>query len=120
MSYNGWNYDGTHTDNKVAKAMAENKLWVDGADDPGDVGLKNSYAEMNNVSGFTALPAGDRHPNGAYFFQGEQTFWWTSSYLPNIKTAIWSRGISYTESVLMADPVRPGFGLSVRCVRDVE
>lgn len=122
ISYNGWNYDGTHTDNKVAKALADNKLWRDNEpdDDPGDIGSKDSFADKNNISGFTAIPAGDRHPNGKYFFQGEQTFWWTSSYLPNLTTAIWTRGLSYTESVLMVDPARPGFGFSVRCVRDVE
>ncbi|MBO6035148.1 MAG: fibrobacter succinogenes major paralogous domain-containing protein [Paludibacteraceae bacterium] len=122
ISYNGWNYDETHTDNKVAKALVDNKLWRDNepGDDPGDIGSKDAYVKMYNISGFSALPAGDRHPDGKYFFQGEQTFWWTSTYLPNITTAIWSKGLSYTESAIISDPAKAGYGFSVRCVRDVE
>lgn len=121
IAYNGWNYDESHNDNKVAKALADNKFWQDNTDgDPGDIGSKESFVKMNNISGFTALPAGDRRPSGDYVFQGSQTFWWTSSYLPNVKSAAWSRALSTTEAALISEPYRLGYGFSVRCVRDVE
>lgn len=121
MTYNGWNYDETHSGNKVAKAMADNKLWAEHEDeDPGDIGAKDTFLKMNNISGFSALPAGDRRPNGEFKFQGEQGFWWTSTFLPNINFAVYTRALSNTESALISEPYRRGFGFSVRCVRDVE
>lgn len=121
MSYNGWNYDETHNGNKVAKAMADNQYWEEGdGEDLGDIGNKESFVSMNNKSGFSALPAGDRRVNGEFVFQGEQAYWWTSSFLPNITSTAWARALSNTECSLISEPSKLGNGFSVRCVRDVE
>lgn len=118
MVYNRWNYDDSHSGNKIAKAMADNQYWMDNEDDGiGDIGTKTSYEDKNNVSGFTALPAGDRRPNGDFVFQGEQTFWWASTQLENVDAFAYSRALSNTEEGLIDSPYPMGYGFSVRLVR---
>lgn len=122
-TYNRWNYDNSHSVNKIAKALADNQYWMDSTDDDidniGDLGTKGYYVEKNNISGFSALPAGDRRPIGDYAFRGEQTFWWTSSLLENVDDYAYIRYLSNNENGLLELPCKLGFGFSVRCVRDV-
>jgi uncharacterized protein (TIGR02145 family) len=66
---------------------------------------------------FSALPAGDRLPNGAYFNQGYGTFFWTSTEYDGRHA--WSRGLGYTVATIYRGYENTKeFGLSVRCVRD--
>lgn len=121
--YNRWNYDESHSGNKIAKAMTDSQYWVDNAEEdahPGDIGTKNMYMDKNNVSGFSALPAGDRRPNGDFVFQGEQAFWWTSTQLEGVDNFAYSKALSNSEAELIESPYKTGYGFSVRCVRDIE
>lgn len=121
ITYNRWNYDESHSGNKVAKAMTDSQYWVDNSDDGvGDIGTKNTYMDKNNISGFSAMPAGDRRPNGDYVFQGEQTFWWTSTQLEGVDDFAYAKGLSNTEAELIGLSCKMGFGFSVRCVRDIK
>ena len=76
---NGYNYDGTYTGNKIAKAMASETNWeissVEGA-----VG-NTDYPAYRNKSGFTGLPAGFiyPYPNGGFQSLGSGAVWWTST-----------------------------------------
>lgn len=75
---NGYNYDGTVIENKIGKSLAGNNFWnestIDGT--PG----KDMY--LNNASGFSALPGGQRHVlgSGGYFQWINKWFsWWSST-----------------------------------------
>jgi len=119
--YNKWNYDESHLGNKIAKALADNQYWIDNTDGhSGDIGSKESYVDKNNISGFTALPSGDRRPNGDFVFQGEQAFWWTSSPLEGVTNFAYSKALSNSENELIEAPYKAGYGFSIRCVRDIE
>ncbi|MCQ2351389.1 MAG: fibrobacter succinogenes major paralogous domain-containing protein [Paludibacteraceae bacterium] len=118
--YNRWNYDESHQDNKIAKALADNQYWMDNIDEGvGDIGNKTTFVDKNNISGFSAMPSGDRRPGGDYVFQGEQTFWWTSSILEGTSNFAYSKALSNTEPDLMEVPSKFGYGFAVRCVREV-
>ena len=57
---NGYNYDGTTTGNKIAKAMASTR---DGTVQQTQEHPGNNQS-LNNSSGFNAFPEGYRYPNG--------------------------------------------------------
>jgi uncharacterized protein (TIGR02145 family) len=72
----GYNYDGTTTDNKIAKSMSATSDW-DTTSEKGGIGNNLS---INNASGFSALPAGWRYWSGnEYKDQKSHAYWWTSS-----------------------------------------
>jgi len=73
MSANGYNYDGSTEGNKIAKALAAKTGW---ASDTG-AGTVGNNPDQNNVSGFSALPAGYRDYNSSYKMIGRSTMWWT-------------------------------------------
>jgi len=53
---NGYNYDGTTTGNKIAKAMASTTGWISST----APGVPGNNQSSNNSSGFNALPEGNR------------------------------------------------------------
>ena len=72
----GYNYDGTTSENKIAKAMAATTDWEE-TKDPGGIGCEPI---LNNTSGFSALPAGWRYWQGNEFKeQGSHTYWWSAT-----------------------------------------
>jgi uncharacterized protein (TIGR02145 family) len=72
---NGYNYDGTKDENKIAKSLASTSGWAI-SDDTGTPGVN---PEKNNSTGFTALPGGDRDENGEFGYIGEFGDWWSST-----------------------------------------
>jgi len=56
---NGFNYDGSNSENKIGKSIASKSLWTSGSQTPiiGDVGYD---MQSNNRSGFNAFPSGFR------------------------------------------------------------
>ena len=74
---NGYNYDGTTTGNKIAKAMANDWGWSED-DSLGAVGNNQS---SNNRSGFNAYPLGYRGywEQGSFFDIGNQALFWSST-----------------------------------------
>lgn len=70
-----------------------------------------------NVTRFSALPAGDRFPNGEYFNLHYTTLFWTSSSYDD-ETA-WARGLGYfVTTMYRGHEDSKNWGISVRCVRD--
>ena len=59
----GYNYDGTTTGNKIAKAMASNTGW-NSSTNTGAIGNDQS---LNNSSDFNAFPEGYRYSNGSFY-----------------------------------------------------
>jgi len=72
---NGYNWDGTKTDDKIAKSMAAKTDWKTGVD-AGTIG--NDLAK-NNRSGFSALPGGYRDYSGSFYDFGIRGYWWSAS-----------------------------------------
>jgi uncharacterized protein (TIGR02145 family) len=112
---NGYNYDGSTTGNKYAKALASATGWVSYTVE-GTVG-NTDYPAKRNATGFTALPGGYRHFNGLLFLNiGSYGHWWTSSeYLTFFA---WFRYMYYDYSNVYSYGGAKGSGFSVRCVRD--
>jgi uncharacterized protein (TIGR02145 family) len=69
-----------------------------------------------NESGFTALPGGNRNPNGTFYDLTSSGFWWTSTD----KSEYYARGFNLNTSVNKVEIYDPSKneGLYVRCVRN--
>ena len=110
---NGYNYDGTTTGNKIAKAMASTTGW-NSLTEPGTVGNDQS---TNNSSGFNAYPEGYRSVDGSFNDEGNSAFFWSST--GNVTDYAVYRNLStYFSNPIGStyDNLQPGF--SVRFVRD--
>ena len=119
---NGYNYDGTTTENKIAKAMASTTGWNSST----NTGAPGNDQSLNNISGFNALPEGKRHIDGWFSGEGnEVVFWSTTESTP--PAGVWERGLFNWANQLnriyrddntgsSTGPKRHGF--SVRLVKD--
>ena len=113
---NGYNYDGSTTENKIAKAMASSTDWelssVEGA-----VG-NTDYPEYRNKSGFTGLPGGLIYNDGIFRNLGVGAVWWTTSERDAthaVAASIWRDSASEIRSAGGGDLKTSGF--SVRCLQ---
>jgi len=116
---NGYNYDGTTNEDKIAKSLAATSVW------PSNIhkGVIGNKRNENNRSGFTALPGGFRRSNGLFSdpkagitsvaLEGS---WWTSSE-QNGDNAL-HRLLAYSGASLGRFQATKNMGMSVRCLRD--
>lgn len=110
---NGYNYDGTKEDNKIAKSLCAKTNWALSS----EAGTPGASPENNNSTGFTALPGGGRYNfSGTFFHIGKGGYWWSSTKLgegnASIRGLNWSNGGLYIGSGYMND------GYSVRLIKD--
>jgi uncharacterized protein (TIGR02145 family) len=71
----GYNFDGTTTENKIAKSLAASKDWQPCT----EAGAISSDTAFNNASGFSAIPAGYRYYTGEFLEQNVFAFFWSST-----------------------------------------
>ena len=111
---NGYNYDGTTTGNKIAKAMASTTGWTQ-QPIPGAIGNDQS---LNNSSGFNAFPGSTRFSsNGLFGSEGSYAKFWSST--ESSASDAWYRYLSNDYSLLYrGNDTSKRFGFSVRFVRD--
>lgn len=119
----GYNYDYTLTENKLAKSLAAATGWrsynVEGT--PGST----DYPYFQNLSGFSAVPAGHRGYEGKFNGLGETTTWWSSSIAydsPNDQVHLFNayyRMIYYQYRDVWRRYGSKYMGFSVRCIRDL-
>ena len=109
---NGYNYDGTTTENKIAKAMASTTGW----NSTTIAGAVGSDQSLNNRSGFNAFPEGNRRDNGSFRNEGYFAFFWSSTEA-NTDFA-WYRDLVSNDSNLNRINDHKQVGFSVRFVRD--
>jgi len=109
---NGYNYDGTTTENKIAKAMASNTGWVSSTYE-GSIGNDQS---LNNSSDFNAFPEGARYNGGSFTNEGSSAFFWSST--ENDAYNAWYRDVYYNFSLLSRSKYFKWNGFSVRFVKD--
>ncbi|MDD5673220.1 MAG: InlB B-repeat-containing protein [Chitinivibrionales bacterium] len=108
---NGYNYDGSTTGNKIAKALAAKTDW-DTISNPGAIG---NDLKKNNSSGFSALPGGMN--DGHSFGVGDYGFWWSATAYggPNGSYYI---GLYHSLSSTYINADGNYRGMSVRLIRD--
>jgi len=111
---NGYNYDGTTTENKIAKSLAATTNWAVSSN-TGAVG-NTDYPEKRNATGFTALPGGSRGSNGAFGGVGGSGVLWSAT--ENDASDAWIRVLYYSFSNVSREYGSKKCGFSVRCVRD--
>jgi len=113
---NGYNYDGSTTENKIAKAMASTTGWNTNAVADG---FPPTQQDLNNSSGFNAFPVGLRS-SGSFYYEGLVSIFWSSTMFDG--TYAWSRYLSNMSRLLKRQisvtySAKKG-GFSVRFVRD--
>jgi uncharacterized protein (TIGR02145 family) len=79
-----------------------------------------SNSDATNISGFTALPAGQRSTlDGTFNGQGNYGGWWSTTELePSPLSAAWCRWIHGDTTVVARNEIYKKDGFSVRCVKD--
>jgi uncharacterized protein (TIGR02145 family) len=107
---NGYNYDGTTIDNKIAKSMASLTNW----EPSGVVGSPGNDPASNNRSGFSGQPGGSRAIDGTFTPPGMNGFWWSST--PYSGTNVYRWYINWNSVRLLNDNARMSRGFSVRCI----
>jgi uncharacterized protein (TIGR02145 family) len=110
---NGYNYDGTTTDNKVGKALASNTLWASSTVE-GAVG-NTDYPAKRNSSGFTAPPGGERFSNGNFSNRTIIGKWWSAT---GSDASADCRNMYSSCIYILKSGNLIKTGLSVRCIRD--
>lgn len=92
-------------DNFAGARMKSTELWLS----------PNSGA--NNVSGFTALPAGSRyHSDGSYNNMGDHALFWSSSLFDH--NTSWFIYVNHDRTKSYQNRLRKTSGFSVRCVKN--
>jgi uncharacterized protein (TIGR02145 family) len=111
---NGYNYDGTTTENKIAKAMASTTGWNTST----GTGVPGNDQSLNNDSEFNAVPEGYRSGITSNFQEyGSLAIFWTSSENEDDVDA-WRRNLDWDSSALIKYGHWKTSGISVRFVRD--
>lgn len=109
---NGYNYDGSNTDNKIAKAIGSPTRWTNSVVE-GTIGNSPS---SNNRSGFSSLPGGYCNSHGEFVNIGCVSCWWSSTESSDI--AAYSKFLNGFNSGLNTSPDYNVNGYSVRCLRN--
>ena len=110
----GYNYDGTTTENKIAKAMASTTGWISYT----GTGAPGNDQSLNNDSGFNAFPEGYRYYGGSFDLEGSHAIFWTSSENENDTSYAGTPGLVFNYSYLHRNSSYKQNGYSVRFVRD--
>jgi uncharacterized protein (TIGR02145 family) len=110
---NGYNYDGTNINNKIAKSLSSTTYWYPSSID----GAPGKNLNSNNSSGFTALPGGGRYgiSSGDFFSINIGSFWWTSTEFTDIEA--WYKALFYGYSFMADYGDYKKYGYSVRCIK---
>lgn len=111
---NGYNYDGTTSGEKIAKALAAKINWSFAS----KAGTPGNNPASNNSSGFCGLAAGMRGSNFNYPPGGRSKYvnWWSSTESETYSA--WSRGLGYNTASVFRDDYGKKAGFCVRCVKD--
>lgn len=75
-----------------------------------------SNSQSNNLSGFSALPAGGRGANGAFGGMEYYGGWWSTSSKDSLTAPYWN--IYYESETVKRAEYHKNAGFSVRCVKD--
>ncbi len=113
---NGYNYDNSvTTGDRLAKSLASTTGWepstIEGV--PGNT----DYPEKRNITGFSALPSGERDSDGDFLNYSITGRWWASS-LSIGETYAYYFYIDYDDRSAHLSYIIKSKGYSVRCLKD--
>lgn len=112
---NGYNWDSTLVDDKVAKSLAADFRWVSSTIQ----GTIGSNLESNNRTGFTAFGGGYRaFTNGSFSALNLYGFWWSSTEDDSSDDRAYARSLCASHAWLAKNIAFFNMGYSVRCMRD--
>ena len=77
---------------------------------------RNPNSDASNYTGFTAVAAGRRGPDGGFRSLSRSASFWTSTEFAPANA--WSRGLNYNNSYINRSSDGKGDGASVRCVKN--
>ena len=109
---NSFNYDGSTSGNRFAKALASTNYWKvsSGAGAPGN-NMSN-----NNSSGFNGLPGGGRYgTSGVFFSQTEGAFYWAKEETTDVEANY--RAMFYGYNFFQNFVSSKKLGFSIRCIK---
>jgi uncharacterized protein (TIGR02145 family) len=111
---NGFNWDGTTTENKIGKSLASSSGWVPNTIVEGSAGHDQ---ESNNRTGFNAKPYGFRDDlKGLFIDEGYAGCWWSSSEKSDSYAYSWN--IVNEMTGLNHWNITKTRGYSVRCIKN--
>jgi len=113
---NGYVFDGTIS-NKIGQAMASDLLWTIPTSDfeIGAVG-STDYPAFRNLSEFSALPGGNRQPDGQFYGISRYAHWWsTQEASPDQGSNEW---LGFDLCGIFTGFASKKNGFSVRCLKD--
>ena len=118
---NGYNWDGTTSENKIAQAMAAQTDWASSMTSNGivysaETGTPGNDLSKNNASGFAALPGGCRNIGGSFDGQSYIGDWWSAT--EDAASYAWFRFLVYGLELLLRGIHDKSCGFSLRLVRD--
>ena len=96
----------------VAKALATTTDWYSSTNS----GAVGNNLTINNSTGFTALPSGNRYNFGGFDALVVNCMWWSST--SSSATNAWYRYLGYDNGNLSKSTTVITYGYSVRCVKD--
>jgi len=109
---NGYNYDGTTTENKIVKSVASTTGWNIST----TIGATGNDQSKNNRSGFNAFPEGMRADNGVFYNEYFNALIWSSTESSTDKAL--SRNLRNSSSFIDSFDGNKRNGIAVRFVRD--
>lgn len=109
---NGFNYDGSTVENKIAKSLAARTDWEPNL----RFGTIGNNLNQNNKIGFTALPGGQRNSYGEFSGIGSFGGWWSSTKYNMCEYDLWYCFMCWDANKLVKSRLDKSFGGSVRCV----
>ena len=109
---NGYNYDKTTSENKIAKSLCTTTLWNTSY----NVGAPGNDLTKNNSSGFSMVAGGYRGVDGSYYILKSGTDIWTTTESSTYYGC--ARGCGWQDFNLGANNLNKNYGFSVRCIRD--
>jgi uncharacterized protein (TIGR02145 family) len=99
--------------NDIGKSLASQTGWKTSSD-AGSIGKE---VNLNNLSGFSALPSTSRDVFGGSSPVGDHSSWWTAS--ENTYLEAWGRFMYFNKGNLANNSFDKRIGFSVRCLKDL-
>jgi len=107
---NGYGFEGSGND--IGKSIANSNVWESSQ----NVGAIGHDQELNNSSGFSAIPAGLCGYNGIKYSSGTTAVWWTSTEKDTYIAFSKSIHSSSDNITTISEDKKSGF--SIRCIKN--
>ena len=111
LENNNYGFNGGGED--IAKSLATSYGWVSENTTSGTVG---HYQELNNLSGFSAPPSGQRVGFGVFGEKGKRSVYWSSNLYYTY--AAYYVSLNYNYSYVSKNTTQFFSGFCIRCIKD--